>query len=111
MIVTDSKSLVKSIKKLRKIAGSNKIMLSTNPSLEDLKDFTTKMVYKYSKTHTYALTLQSILLKIMIREHQQLTTKVYHVYSHFLDHEMEGTQSRIPKDKWEEKWNKMTQKY
>src|ERR1700737_2836842 len=85
-IITDSESLVKAVEAIRNIARANLVFLNSSPSPENIIEFSSKIMYKYSKAHKYADVLQSILNQILIREAKGYKVEFKYVYSHLLDH-------------------------
>lgn len=85
-MVTDSKSLVKAVKKIQTLINQNRILLPKSPNLQQIQHFAENIMYRYRKSHRYASVLQSIAVQILLREMQGFTTAFSHVYSHLLDH-------------------------
>jgi hypothetical protein len=90
-VISDCKSLVDAMCKLKAIALSNTHALPVNLDWTQVSQFTDKVMYQYSKSHRYSSVLQSILLQTIIREMQGFEVQFLHVYSHLLDTDENGT--------------------
>ena len=110
-LVIDSKSLAETLIKLRTVAKTQrqKLKMNSNPTVE-LQNFVKLIMFKYSKTHKYAEVLQSILLQILIREHQGYSVHILHVNSHLLDTYM-GKPPKLTEQVIKKRFEKMKQKY
>jgi hypothetical protein len=89
---------------------NSSILLSNNPSFEEMKLFVQKLLYQYSKTHKYSTVLESILLQILMRQLLGYTVEISHVYSHLLDEEY-GLEGHMSIEEHTRKMNKMEEKY
>jgi exonuclease III len=112
VVVSDSKSLVSSIKKLKSMIAQNKVLLPESPTLQQVQEFASNIMYKYRKSHRYASVLQSIIVQILLRQVQGFTTTFVHVYSHLLDHiYMPHQKHQMNKQLREKRTQKMKDKY
>ncbi len=112
VVVTDSKSLVSTITKLKNLVSQNRILLPSTSNLQDLQSFASNIMYKYRKSHRYSSILQSILVQILLREAQGFQTSFVHVYSHLLDHiYMPFKKNQMKKELRENRTELMKKKY